>query len=137
MQSQSTSNPCSISQEATVTALTGPQDFIQERAQIFQDRRDKVLSMLGQAGGVKCTRPEGAFYIYADISALVGKKTPEGAEIKTDFDFVSYLLDKKGVAVIHGEVFGLSPCFRLSYAASMESLEDACGRIQEACAALT
>ena len=137
VQSQSTSNPCSISQEATVTALTGPQDFIRERTAIFQDRRDKVLAMLGQAHGIQCTRPEGAFYIYADVSALMGKKTPAGHEIKTDFNLVSYFLDAKGVAVIHGEVFGLSPAFRLSYATSMEALEDACGRIQEACGALT
>ena len=137
VQSQSTSNPCSISQAAAIAALTGPQEIVRERTAIFQGRRDKVLSMLGQATGVRCLRPDGAFYVYADVSPLVGKKTPGGQIIGNDKDFVKYLLEDKGVAVIPGEVFGLSPYFRLSYAASMETLEDACGRIQEATAALT
>ncbi len=137
VQSQSTSNPCSISQAATIAALTGPQDIVKQRTAIFQDRRDKVLIMLGQATGVRCLRPEGAFYIFADVSPLTGKKTPGGQTIGNDKDFVKYLLEDKGVAVIPGEVFGLSPYFRLSYATSMEELEDACGRIQEATAALT
>jgi len=137
VQSQTTSNPCSISQAATIEALTGTQHFIPERAAIFQNRRDKVLSMLGQATGVRCIRPQGAFYIYADISALIGKKTRQGETISNDKEFVKYLLEDKGVAVIPGEVFGLSPYFRLSYATSMEALEDACGRIQEATANLT
>ncbi|MCH8322868.1 MAG: pyridoxal phosphate-dependent aminotransferase [Proteobacteria bacterium] len=137
VQSQSTSNPCSISQAAAIAALTGPQEIVRERTAIFQGRRDKVLSMLGQAKGVSCLRPNGAFYVYADVSPLVGKKTPDGQIIGNDKDFVKYLLEDKGVAVIPGEVFGLSPYFRLSYAASMETLEDACGRIQEATAALT
>ncbi|MCH8347884.1 MAG: pyridoxal phosphate-dependent aminotransferase [Proteobacteria bacterium] len=137
VQSQSTSNPCSISQAAAIAALTGPQEIVRERTAIFQGRRDKVLSMLGQATGVRCLRPDGAFYVYAEVSPLVGKKTPGGQTIGNDKDFVKYLLEDKGVAVIPGEVFGLSPYFRLSYAASMETLEDACGRIQEAAAALT
>ncbi|MCH8172065.1 MAG: pyridoxal phosphate-dependent aminotransferase [Proteobacteria bacterium] len=137
VQSQSTSNPCSISQVAAIAALTGPQEIVRERTAIFQGRRDKVLSMLGQAKGVSCLRPNGAFYVYADVGPLVGKKTPDGQIIGNDKDFVKYLLEDKGVAVIPGEVFGLSPYFRLSYAASMETLEDACGRIQEATAALT
>ncbi len=136
VQSQSTSNPCSISQAATIAALTGPQEIVRERTAIFQDRRDKVMAMLGQATGIRCIRPEGAFYIYADVSSLTGKKTPGGQTIGNDKDFVKYLLEDKGVAVIPGEVFGLSPYFRLSYATSMEALEDACGRIQEATAAL-
>ena len=137
VQSQSTSNPCSISQAATIAALAGPQDIVKARTAIFQDRRDKVLIMLGQASGVRCLRPDGAFYVFADVSALAGKKTPGGQTIGNDKDFVKYLLKDKGVAVIPGEVFGLSPYFRLSYATSMEELEDACGRIQEATAALT
>ena len=137
VQSQSTSNPCSISQAAAIAALTGPQEIVRERTAIFQGRRDKVLSMLGQATGVRCLRPDGAFYVYADVGPLIGKKTPGGQIIGNDKDFVKYLLEDKGVAVIPGEVFGLSPYFRLSYAASMETLEDACGRIQEATAALT
>lgn len=137
VQSQSTSNPCSISQEASITALLGPQGFLKDRAAIFQERRDQVLSMLNQAKGISCIRPEGAFYIYADVSGLVGKKTPGGKVLENDADIVGYFLDAKGVAVIPGAVFGHSPFFRLSYAASMETLEEASKRIQEATAALT
>ena len=114
VQSQSTSNPCSISQAAAIAALTGPQEIVRERTAIFQGRRDKVLSMLGQATGVRCLRPDGAFYVYADVGPLIGKKTPGGQIIGNDKDFVKYLLEDKGVAVIPGEVFGLSPYFRLS-----------------------
>lgn len=137
VQSQSTSNPCTISQEATVVALSGPQDFLKIRAADFQNRRDKVLSMLGQAKGISCIRPEGAFYIYADCRELIGKKTPSGQVLGSDTDIAKYFLESQGVAVIQGEVFGLSPYFRLSYAASMDVLEDACSRIQEASAELT
>ncbi len=137
VQSQMTSNPSSIGQEASIEALTGPQDFLEDRRKVFQDRRDKVLSMLNQAKGVKCIRPEGAFYIYANVEKLLGKTTPKGTKLKDDTDVVGYFLDAKGVAVIPGAVFGGSPFFRLSYAASMAELEDACARIQAACADLT
>ena len=137
VQSQSTSNPNSISQAATIAALTGPQDVVRERARIFQTRRDKVLSMLGQAKGLKCFRPEGAFYIFADCAGLIGKTTPEGKRLETDQDVTAYFLEAKGVAGIPGAMFGLSPCIRLSYATSMEALDEACRRIQDACARLT
>ncbi len=136
VQSQSTSNPCSISQWATVEALNGPQDFIAERARVFEERRDLTVSMLNQATGLDCATPEGAFYVYPSIRDLMGKKTPAGKVIDSDLDFVSYLLEEEGVATVHGEAFGLSPCFRVSYATSTEALEEACQRIQRACAAL-
>lgn len=137
VQSQSTSNPCSISQWATVEALNGPQDFIAERAAVFEGRRDLVVSMLGQAAGIECATPEGAFYVYPSIRDLIGKKTPGGKTIESDLDFVSYILEEEGVAAVHGEAFGFSPCFRVSYATSTEALEEACKRIQRATAALS
>ncbi|MEW6597060.1 MAG: pyridoxal phosphate-dependent aminotransferase [Pseudomonadota bacterium] len=134
--SQSTSNPTSVSQYAAVEALNGPQDFIRERAKVFQARRDLVVSMLNQANGLMCPTPEGAFYVYPSCQALIGKSTKAGKVIKTDEDFASELLEAEGVAVVHGEAFGLSPFFRISYATSTEILEDACGRIQRFCASL-
>lgn len=134
--SQSTSNPTSVSQYAAVEALNGPQDFIRERAKVFQARRDLVVSMLNQANGLMCPTPEGAFYVYPSCKGLIGKKTPGGKVIQTDEDFASELLEAEGVAVVHGEAFGLSPFFRISYATSTEILEDACGRIQRFCASL-
>ncbi len=136
IQSQSTSNPCSISQAAAVEALNGPQDFLAERAAAFQSRRDLVVSMLNQAEGLSCLRPEGAFYVYPSCAGLIGRSTPEGKTIETDLDFVTYLLESVGVACVHGEAFGLSPNFRISYATSEEMLKEACTRIQKACAAL-
>ncbi|MFC4272809.1 aminotransferase class I/II-fold pyridoxal phosphate-dependent enzyme [Sneathiella chungangensis] len=136
VQSQSTSNPCSISQYAAVEALNGPQDFIAERAKVFEERRDLVVSMLNQASGLSCPTPEGAFYVYPSCAGCIGKKTPEGTVISNDFDFVSALLETEGVAVVHGEAFGLSPHFRVSYATSTEALTEACGRIQRFCASL-
>ena len=136
IQSQSTSNPCSISQAAAVEALNGPQDFLAERAAAFQNRRDLVVSMLNQAEGLSCLRPEGAFYVYPSCAGLIGRSTPEGKTIETDLDFVTYLLESVGVACVHGEAFGLSPNFRISYATSEETLKEACSRIQKACAAL-
>jgi aspartate aminotransferase len=137
VESQSTSNPTSISQWAAVEALNGPQDFIKDRARVFQARRDLVVSMLNQAKGLKCPTPEGAFYVYPSCEALIGKKTPGGKVIATDEDFAAELLEAEGVAVVHGEAFGLSPFFRISYATGTEVLEDACGRIQRFCASLT
>ncbi len=136
VQSQSTSNPCSVSQAAAVEALTGPQDFIPVRAERFKERRDLVVSMLNQAKGLKCPRPEGAFYVYPSCAGLIGKKTPAGKVIETDGDFVTYLLESEGVAVVQGAAFGLSPYFRISYATSDEALREACTRIQRACASL-
>jgi aspartate aminotransferase len=136
MQSQSTSNPCSISQAASVAALDGPQDFLKERAAVFRQRRDMVVAMLNQARGISCPTPEGAFYVYPSCAGVIGLKTPAGKEIRTDEDFVTYLLEAEGVAVVQGAAFGLEPYFRISYATSTEQLEEACRRIQRACAAL-
>ncbi|MFM9829489.1 MAG: pyridoxal phosphate-dependent aminotransferase [Sphingomonas sp.] len=136
LQSQSTSNPCSIAQAAAVAALTGDQCFLAERARAFQSRRDLVVSMLNQATGITCPRPEGAFYVYPEFSGLIGKKTPKGAIIDSDEAFVAYLLDEAKVAVVQGAAFGLSPAMRISYATSEDILRSACERIQTASAAL-
>ncbi len=136
VQSQSTSNPCSISQAAAVEALNGPQDFIAEHNVSFKERRDLVVSMLNQAGGIDCLTPDGAFYVYPSCAGTIGKTTPSGKKIESDLDFATELLAAEGVAVVHGEAFGLSPHFRISYATSIEVLEDACQRIQRFCGAL-
>ena len=136
LQSQSTSNPSSVSQAAAVEALNGPQDFIAERAAIFESRRDLVVSMLNQAPGLSCPKPEGAFYVYPSCAGVIGKRTPEGKVIERDLDFVSALLEVEGVAVVHGAAFGLEPHFRVTYAASTADLEEACRRIQRFCAGL-
>ena len=137
LQSQSTSNPCSISQWASVEALNGSQDFIHERAQVFAQRRDLVVSMLNEAQGVHCPTPEGAFYVYPSVEGCMGRTTKQGKVLNSDEDFVSALLDDEGVAAVHGEAFGLSPYFRVSYATSTEALEEACRRIQSFCANLS
>jgi len=134
--SQTTSNPASISQAAAVEALNGPQDFITERAAHFEKRRDLVVSMLNQATGLQCAKPEGAFYVYPSCAGAIGKTAPSGKTIDTDEDFAKELLLAEAVAVVHGEAFGLSPFFRISYATSTEVLEDACSRIQRFCASL-
>ena len=136
IQSQSTSNPSSVSQAAAVAALNGPMDFIPEHNKSFKERRDLVISMLNQAKGLSCHRPEGAFYVYPSCAGLIGKTTPDGKKIESDTDFANFLLDSEGVAVVPGEAFGLAPHFRVSYATSTKELEDACTRIQRACAAL-
>jgi aspartate aminotransferase len=136
LQSQSTSNPSSISQAAAVAALNGPQDFIPEHNRQFKARRDVVVEMLNQAPGLHCHRPEGAFYVYPSCAGAIGKTTPQGKVINTDEDFVTYLLEAEGVAAVQGAAFGLSPFFRISYATSMEALKEACTRIQRACKAL-
>jgi aspartate aminotransferase len=128
--------PTSISQWAAVEALNGTQDFIPERARAFQERRDLVVSMLNQSKGLSCNKPEGAFYVYPSCAGTLGKTAPAGREIKTDEDFVTALIEAEGVAVVHGAAFGLSPYFRLSYAASTELLSEACRRIQRFCASL-
>ncbi len=136
LQSQSTSNPCSISQYAVLAALTGPQDFLRERNAVFKERRDLVVAMLNDAPGLSCPTPEGAFYVYPDATGVMGKTTPKGKKIETDADLIDYFLDDYGVAAVHGAAFGLSPGFRISYATSTELLKEACTRIQSACAAL-
>ena len=136
IQSQSTSHTSSISQAAAVAALNGPQDFIAKHNAIFKERRDLVVSMLNQSKGLTCTSPEGAFYVYPSCEGCIGKTTPDGKVIKDDTDFVTYLLEAEGVATVQGVAFGLSPYFRISYATATELLEDACARIQRACAAL-
>jgi aspartate aminotransferase len=136
IQSQSTSNPSSISQWAAVEALNGVQDYIESNKALFQRRRDLVVSMLNQAKGVKCPRPEGAFYVYPDISACIGKTSAAGSLIDNDEAFATALLEETGVAVVFGAAFGLSPNFRVSYATSDEALTEACARIQTFCAGL-
>ena len=137
IQSQSTSNPSSISQAASVAALNGPVDFLARNNEVFKQRRDLVVSMLNQAKGLSCPNPEGAFYVYPSCKGTLGKKTPTGKVIGSDGDFVTALLEAEGVAVVQGEAFGLSPHFRISYATSTKALEDACQRIQRFCASLT
>jgi aspartate aminotransferase len=136
IQSQSTTHTSSISQWAAVAALNGPTDFMQKNNMIFRERRDLVVSMLNQANGVRCPKPQGAFYVYPNCAALIGRKTPEGKPINSDEDFAMYLLEAADVAVVHGAAFGLSPYFRISYAASTAILEEACQHIQRACAML-
>jgi aspartate aminotransferase len=137
VQSQSTSNPGSISQAASVEALNGPQDFIAVHNAIFAERRDMVVKLLNDIPGIACPMPNGAFYVYPSCAGTIGKRTPDGALIQSDDDFVAYLLKAEGVAVVQGSAFGLSPHFRISYATATELLRDACGRIRKACAALT
>ena len=136
LQSQSTSNPSSISQAAAVEGLNGPQDFIAEHNDVFKARRDLVVSMLNQASGIECLTPDGAFYVYPSISGCIDKTTPNGEKIETDLNFSTALLEAEGIAVVHGAAFGLSPHFRISYATSTEALEVACQRIQRFCASL-
>lgn len=136
VQSQSALNPSSITQAAAVEALNGPQGFVKERQNAFKERRDLVVAMLNQAKGLKCRKPEGSFYVYPSCAGVIGRTTPAGTKIATDHEFVTYLLDTEGVSTMSGEMCGLSPYFRISFAASMETLEDGCKRIQRACAAL-
>ena len=137
LQSQSTSNPASISQWAAVEALQGPQGFLKDWVKSFQERRDLVVSMLNQAKGIDCPKPEGAFYVYPSCAGTIGKTTREGKKIGNDEDFATLLLEEEGVAVVHGAAFGLSPFFRISYATGIEALEEACRRIQRFCANLS
>lgn len=137
LQSQSTSNPCSIAQAAAVAALNGDQSFLAERNNAFQRRRDLVVAALNEIDGMTCPTPEGAFYVYPELSGLIGRTTPKGKRIDTDEDFVAYLLDEARVATVQGAAFGLSPAMRISYATSDEALSEACARIQDACKALS
>ena len=136
LQSQSTSNPCSIAQAAATAALNGDQSFLKDRNDAFQKRRDLVVSMLNQARGIHCPCPEGAFYVYPDVSALIGLSTPAGKVIANDTDLIDYFLGEARVAAVQGAAFGLEPAFRVSYATSEKILTEACERIQTATAAL-
>jgi aspartate aminotransferase len=133
IQSQSTSNPCTISQWAAVEALNGPQEFLAENNASFSRRRDLVVKMLNETKGITCPTPEGAFYVYPSIDGLIGKQTPSGAVITDDEAFATELLEQTGVAVVFGAAFGLSPNFRVSYATSDVELFEACTRIKEFC----
>ena len=133
LQSQSTSNPSSIGQAAALEALTGPQGFIAGRTKIFQDRRDAVVAQLNAIPGVTCHSPEGAFYVFPSCADLLGKKAPDGRVIKTDEDFVLYLLDAEKLAGVHGAAYGCAPFFRFSFATSMAVLDEGCARLKRAC----
>ena len=134
--SQTTSNPCSISQYAAVEALNGPQDFMAERRAVYQQRRDMVVAGLNKCAGLHCPTPEGAFYVYPSCAGVIGKTAPSGNVIKTDEDFATELLETEKVAVVFGAAFGMSPAFRISYATSTKALTEALARIQRFCAAL-
>jgi aspartate aminotransferase len=133
IQSQSTSNPSSISQAAAVAALNGDLSFLPERNAVYRERRDLVVELLNQAPGIRCHRPEGAFYVYPSCAGAIGRRTPKGAVLATSADFAAKLLEDEGVAVVHGTAFGLDPYFRISYATSTAQLEEACHRIIRFC----
>ncbi len=137
VQSQSTSNPCTISQWAAVEALNGTQEFIAPNNEMFVRRRNLVVKMLNEAEGIRCPVPDGAFYVYPSIAGLIGKTSAAGTLIDTDEAFATALLEETGVAVVFGAAFGLSPNFRVSYATSDAALTEACSRIQTFCAKLT
>jgi len=137
IQSQSTSNPSSVSQAAAVEALSGKQDFISERSKAFQERRDFVVSELNKINGINCLKPEGAFYVFPSCKGLIGKKDKNGKKLENDTDFVQSLLENNNVAVVQGSAFGLEGFFRISYATSMENLEKAMSRIKEFCQSLS
>ncbi len=133
IQSQSTSNPTAVAQWAAVEALDGPQDFIAKHNKIFKDRRDLCVSMLNQARGIQCPKPEGAFYVYPSCTGTIGKTAPTGKKLASDEDFVTELLEAEGVAVVQGTPFGVGQAFRISYATATSALEEACTRIQRFC----
>jgi aspartate aminotransferase len=133
IQSQSTSNPTAVAQWAAVEALNGPQDFIAKHNKIFKERRDLCVSMLNQARGLQCPKPEGAFYVYPSCAGAIGKTAPTGKKLANDEDFVTELLEAEGVAVVQGTPFGVGPAFRISYATATSALEEACTRIQRFC----
>ena len=137
LQSQSTSNPSSISQAAALAALEGPEEFLLERNERFKNRRDMVVKMLNECDGLSCIKPSGAFYVYPSCSGIIGKSSKEGKLIENSIDFSSYLLESVGVAVVPGSAFGADPFFRISYATSESILEEACNRIKKACEQLS
>jgi aspartate aminotransferase len=136
LQSQSTSGPCSISQAAAREALSGPQEIVRERTALFQERRDAVVALLNTVPGLACHLPEGAFYAYPSCAGILGRTTPTGAVLRSDADVVMYLLEAQRVATLQGDAYGLSPYFRISFAASMDTLREGCRRIRDACATL-
>ncbi|MFI5447878.1 aminotransferase class I/II-fold pyridoxal phosphate-dependent enzyme [Polaromonas sp. UC242_47] len=136
LQSQSTSNASSISQAAALEALSGPQEFIAERTRIFQSRRDLVVAELNRMPGIVCHSPEGAFYAFPSCAGVIGKTTPEGKVLRSDEDFVLYLLEAQNLAVLQGDAYGVSPFFRISFATSVAQLEEGCRRLRLACEAL-
>lgn len=136
IQSQSTSNPCSISQAAALAGLQGDLSFLQERNATFKQRRDIAVEKLNAIDGLTCQKPEGAFYVYPSCEGLMGAKTPDGKVLESDEDVVTYFLEAQGVACVHGAAFGLSPFFRISYATATDKLEEALDRIKTACEAL-
>lgn len=133
IQSQSTSNPCSISQYASIAALNGPQDFIESNNKLLAGRRDTALEILSKAPGISCNKPDGAFYLFPNCEGLIGRETPIGVPIKDSNDFAAYLLESAGVAVVPGSAFGMENFFRISYATSTEKLREGCARIVRAC----
>ena len=136
VQSQSTTHTASVSQAAAVAALNGPQDFLASNLKVFQERRDLVVATLNAVPGLACHKPEGAFYVYPSCAGVIGKKTPKGETLTTDGEFAAYLLEQEGIAVVHGEAFGMSPFFRISYATATDALKEAGVRILRACEAL-
>ena len=137
IQSQSTSNPSSVSQAAALAALTGDLSFLPERNAVYRERRDLVVAMLNRAPGLRCPKPEGAFYVYPSCAGAIGRRTPKGVSLRTSEDFARALLNEEGVAVVHGSAFGLDPYFRISYATGTELLEEACRRIIRFCESLS
>ncbi|MDC3184554.1 pyridoxal phosphate-dependent aminotransferase [Candidatus Pelagibacter sp.] len=137
IQSQSTTNPSSISQAASVEALSGTQDFIKKRADSFQERRDFVVNALNDIDGIECLNPDGAFYVFPSCKGLMGKKDTNGKKIKSDTDFVQSLLENSGIAVVQGSAFGLEGFFRISYATSMDNLKKALEKISSFCKSLS
>jgi len=137
LQSQSTSNPSSISQAAALAALEGPEEFLLERNEKFKTRRDMVVKMINECNGLSCIKPSGAFYVYPSCSGIIGKSSKEGKLIENSIDFSAYLLESVGVAVVPGSAFGADPFFRISYATSDSILEEACNRIKKACEQLS
>ena len=136
LQSQSTSNACSVSQAAAVEALNGDQQFVKDSVQVYQQRRDRCLDLLNGIDGLSCRKPDGAFYLYVNCSGLLGKTTPQGKRLDSDYDVVMYLLESQGVAVVAGTAYGLAPFFRMSIATALDTLEQGCSRIATAVAAL-
>lgn len=136
LQSQSTSNACSVSQAAAVEALNGDQQFVKDSVQVYQQRRDRCLDLLNGIDGLSCRKPDGAFYLYVNCSGLLGKTTPQGKRLDSDYDVVMYLLESQGVAVVAGTAYGLAPFFRISIATALDTLEQGCSRIATAVAAL-
>lgn len=137
MQGQATSGVSTVGQAAAAAALDGPQEFVAERAEIFQARRDMVVEMLNAAPGMSCHKPEGAFYVFPNIAGCIGKTTKGGKLIETDSDFALALLEEKHVGTVMGAAYGMSPYIRVSYATDTKSLREACGRIQEFCRELS